>query len=69
MDHIGPVIIGLPLFGLLVMTVLPGRWQTASVWLLVSYVGIPAGFVILALVIRFPLLLFFAIFLAGVLAS
>lgn len=58
----------LPMFGLLVMTVMPKDWQNVQGWLLVSYVGIPAFAVILAVLINVPGLLFGALFVAGILA-
>lgn len=63
LDDIGPVIIALPLFGLLVMTVIPGQWQTAGNWLLVSFAGIPLFFVALALLINVPALLILVVLL------
>lgn len=69
LDDIGPVLIALPLFGAFVMTVMPREWQNVSGWLMVSYLGIPAFFVLLAILIGFPGLLFGALFLIGVLAA
>jgi len=64
-DHVGPVLIALPLLGLLVMTGLPSRWQTAQGWLLVSFAGIPGFIVVIALAVNLPVLLFFLVLLAG----
>lgn len=64
-DHIGPVLIALPIFGLIIMTVMPAHWQNAKGWLLVSYAGIPLFIVALAILINVPALLFLAILLLG----
>ena len=64
LDDIGPVLIALPLFGLMVMTVMPAHWQNPKGWLLVSYAGIPAFIVIIAILVNVPALLFLIILLA-----
>lgn len=69
LDDIGPVMIALPIFGLMIMTVMPVHWQNGQGYLLVSFVGIPAFIVILAILVNFPLLLFFAILLIGLCAK
>lgn len=63
-DTLGPAIIGLGVFGLLVMTVMPRDWQNWQGWAIVSFLGIPA----LLLVISFPPLVFSLLFFAGVFA-
>ncbi|MBH8578803.1 hypothetical protein [Bisbaumannia pacifica] len=65
-DDIGPVLITLPLLGLIVMTVVPVHWQTVQGWLLVSYVGLPLFIVAIALVVNLPGLLFLLLLLAGI---
>ncbi|MHB0775438.1 hypothetical protein [Halomonas sp. WWR20] len=65
MDTLGPVLMTLPLFGLMVMTVMPRDWQNLQGWLIVSFVAIPG----LLLVICFPPLVFGLLFFAGVFAS
>ena len=69
LDDIGPVLIALPIFGLMIMTVMPPHWQNGRGWLLVSYVGIPAFIVIIAILVNVPMLLFFAILLIGLNAT
>ncbi|MFG6159615.1 hypothetical protein ACGTNG_12485 [Halomonas sp. 1390] len=66
LDHIGPVLIALPIFGLIAMTGVPARWQTVQGWLLMSFVGIPGAFLLIALAVNLPFLLFFLILLAGI---
>ncbi len=65
LDDIGPVLIALPLFGLMVMTVVPAHWQNAKGWLIVSYAGIPAFIIIIAILVNVPVLLFLVILLIG----
>jgi len=38
----------LPLFGGLIMTVMPREWQSLSGWLMVSYLGLPGFIAVLA---------------------
>lgn len=59
----------LPLFGGLIMTVMPREWQNLTGWLMVSYLGIPGFLVIAALLINIPVLLFGVIFLVGIAAA
>jgi len=51
------------------MTVMPPHWQNGRGWLLVSYIGIPAFIVIIAILVNVPMLLFFAILLIGLNAT
>jgi len=56
----------LPLFGGLIMTVMPREWQSLSGWLMVSYLGIPGFLVVAAVLVRVPALMFGALFFLGV---
>jgi len=58
----------LPVFGAFVMVVMPKDMQSLQGWLMVSYIGIPAFLVVIAVLLAYPMLLFGALFLAGVLA-
>lgn len=53
--------LGLLFLGALVMTQMPKEWQTTGGWLLVSLAGIPLFGIILAVLIKVPLLLFGAV--------
>lgn len=55
--------------GLITMTVMPYEWQNPQGWLIVSFLGVPLFFVLLAILISFPGLLFGLLFLVGVLAA
>ncbi|MDR5867915.1 hypothetical protein [Halomonas koreensis] len=59
----------LPLLGLLVMIGMPKDWQNLQGWLMVSYLGLPGAILAIALAVNVPVLLFGALFLAGVLAA
>lgn len=59
---------GFGMLGAFIMTVMPHDWHNPQGWMLVSFVGIPAFFVILAVLINFPGLLFGALFVAGIMA-
>ncbi len=59
----------LPLFGLLVMTVMPKDWQNVQGWLIVSYLGLPGCLIVIALLVNMPALLFGLLFLLGVFAA
>lgn len=59
---------GFGMMGGFIMTVVPRDWQNLQGWLLVSYVGIPAFVVVLAVAVNAPGLLFGGLFVAGVLA-
>ena len=50
--------LGLLFLGSLVMTQMPKEWQTIGGWLLVSLAGIPLFGIVLAVLIKVPLLLF-----------
>jgi len=56
----------LPLFGGLIMTVMPREWQSLSGWLMVSYLGIPGFLVVAAILVSVPALMFGALFFLGV---
>jgi len=56
----------LPLFGGLIMTVMPREWQSLSGWLMVSYLGIPGFLVVAAVLVSVPALMFGALFFLGV---
>jgi hypothetical protein len=56
----------LPLFGGLIMTVMPKEWQSLSGWLMVSYLGIPGFLVVAAVLVSVPELMFGALFFLGV---
>jgi len=56
----------LPIFGLLVMTVMPRPWQNVKGWLMVSYIGLPGFIATLALLANSPLLIGGVLFLLGV---
>lgn len=58
----------LPVFGLLVMTVVPKDWQNVQGWLMVSYLGIPGFVAILGLLANTPLLIGGVLFVLGILA-
>ena len=58
----------LPVFGAFVMVVMLKDMQSLQGWLMVSYIGIPAFLVVIAVLLAYPMLLFGALFLAGVLA-
>ena len=53
--------LGLLFLGSLVMTQMPKEWQTIGGWLLVSLAGIPLFGIVLAVLIKVPLLLFGAV--------
>lgn len=59
----------LPILGLLVMIGMPKGWQNLQGWLMVSYLGLPGCVLVIALAVNVPVLLFGALFLAGVLAA
>lgn len=59
----------LPVLGLLVMIGMPASWQNIQGWLLVSYIGLPAFIVVIAILVSMPALLFGILFLIGVLAA
>jgi len=59
----------LPLFGLLVMTVMPTEWQNVPGWLMVSYLGLPGFIVVIALLVNVPLLFVGVVFLLGIAAA
>ena len=56
----------LPLFGGLIMTVMPREWQSLSGWLMVSYLGIPGFLMVAAILVSVPALMFGALFFLGV---
>ena len=56
----------LPLFGGLIMAVMPKEWQSLSGWLMVSYLGIPGFLVVAAILVSVPALMFGALFFLGV---
>jgi hypothetical protein len=56
----------LPLFGGLIMTVMPKEWQSLSGWLMVSYLGIPGFLMVAAILVSVPALMFGALFFLGV---
>ena len=56
----------LPLFGGLIMTVMPKEWQSLSGWLMVSYLGIPGFLMVAAILLSVPALMFGALFFLGV---
>lgn len=58
----------LPLFGGLVMTVMPREWQSLSGWLMVSYLGLPGFIAVLALLVNAPLLIGGVLFMLGIAA-
>jgi hypothetical protein len=56
----------LPMFGGLIMTVMPREWQSLSGWLMVSYLGIPGFLVVAAVLVSVPAIMFGALFFLGV---
>ena len=56
----------IPVFGLIIMTVMPRAWQNVQGWLLVTFLGIPGFLVVVALLVNVPLLLFGVIFFLGI---
>jgi len=58
----------LPIFGLLIMTVVPKDWQNVKGWLMVSYLGIPGFVAVLGLLANVPLLIGGVLFILGILA-
>ena len=56
----------LPLFGGLIMTVMPKEWQSLSGLLMVSYLGIPGFLMVAAILVSVPALMFGALFFLGV---
>jgi hypothetical protein len=58
----------LPVFGLLVMTVMPKDWQNIPGWLMVSYLGLPGFVAVLGLLANMPLLIGGVLFLLGIAA-
>ncbi|QEM81721.1 hypothetical protein [Halomonas binhaiensis] len=69
LDHIGPVLIALPLFGLLAMIGVPKEWQNVQGWLIISFLGIPGFLVVIALMVNMPVLLFGTLFFLGIFAA
>lgn len=69
LDHIGPVLIALPLFGLLAMIGVPNEWQNVQGWLIISFLGIPGFLVVIALMVNMPVLLFGTLFFLGIFAA
>ena len=55
-----------PLFGGLIMTIMPKEWQSLSGWLMVSYLGIPGFLMVAAILVSVPALMFGALFFLGV---
>jgi len=56
----------IPVFGLIIMTVMPRAWQNVQGWLMVTFLGIPGFLVVVALLVNVPLLLFGVIFFLGI---
>lgn len=60
------VILGLGLFGLIVLTTVSYHWKNLRGWLIISYVFIPGFVLVAAMLIHYPPLLFGALFFLGV---
>lgn len=60
------VILGLGLFGLIVLTTVSYQWKNLRGWLIISYVFIPGFVLAAAVLIHYPPLLFGALFFLGV---
>lgn len=63
------VVFGLLMFGALIQTQLQHEWQSTSGLLLISFVGIPLGFALIALMINIPWLFIGAVVFAGIHSS
>nr|WP_299241353.1 hypothetical protein [uncultured Halomonas sp.] len=63
-ETFGPAILGLAVFGLLAMIVMPRGWQNWQGWAIISFAIIPG----ILLVITLPWLVFGLLFFAGVFA-
>ncbi|WP_347506221.1 hypothetical protein [Pseudomonas anguilliseptica] len=53
--------LGLLVLGALAMTQAPKEWQTTGGWLLFSLVGIPLFGIVIALMVKVPVLMFGAV--------